>query len=465
MEHNHNPVNGQEQNYDYIFEELDRQENPPKWGCFLHHDGKIEPLTLRSLIKNWGVWFLFLGVFVAIVIMYKYDARLAVAPLGIFFMMIPIWLAIADKGKFRLRPAHYLFLIVGLVISYSSVAMHICSVKPFDMELFKERSVLGFGIGITVLGIALIAYHIVFDKRYCEKVKATFADARFRVYVNGDPFGDVTWSYEWAGRSYTCKTYNTTFGDLQIGATKKLRINPSRPERVRMEAEGDSMGWGVFYLFVGMYVVLSGLNNSYPIISYFIPVFIGIVILTVLSLLSFEGIGKFRPFPSLFIIYAVGMSFVCVGAASMYFAVHPQPEHIRSIIYDICFVAIGISTVILGILMIVSDNYRRKNCCTEVYACCMSIKPRGIIVEKVYGSITWSYIWHGNPYTSKTCNTYIEDFCEGRVGKILINSANPGHIRISEQVSTSGWGIFYISAGVIMTIAAHFLGQNFVLLN
>ena len=467
MKEHQEPASKQEQNYDYIFEELDKKEKVQKLNKphFLHDDGTVEPVTFLGLLKYWAPMFIFLGLFIVTIITYQINEQFALIPFGSLFMVMPLWVAFAGKGKFRPRPEHYLFLIVGLIFVVVAVSSIVHTINPFfDMELFKKRSVLGFGVGITVLSIALIAYDIIFAKIYRAQVQATFVEAEYRAYAGNKPFGTVTWQYEWEGRSYTGKTYNTTYGDMQKGMTKILCINPSRPERIRINEKGISWGWGVFYLIIGITVTLFSLLNYFEFIASIIPIWFGIVFIGLSSVFSFEDKGKFRPFPSVFIFYIIGIHFLYAGATMMYFDAHPQSEETQILVNSVFFIVVGACIVILGFLMIVSDIFRMKTCRTEVYATCKEIKPRGLLGQHTYGTITWQYNWLGYPYTSKTYNTFVDDFCVEREGKVFIDAAQPERIRIKEQSRVLLWGILYMFAGLAVLNFCTYLSQRFVLL-
>lgn len=257
MEENQNPAPEQEQNYDYIFEELDRQELLRSGKPLITHpDGKTEVATGKKLLKAWLPALIFIAACILLVIASKFNPMTAMVIFGMIFMGVALLVSHVGGGKFRPQPMIYLFFIVGLAISYAGAATIIYEEKPFfDMELFKQRSLLGFGIGMAILGICLIAGEIIRMTTCRTQVQATCKEIKSKGRINGRPFGTITWTYDWEFGSYTTKTYNTIIGELCEGMSKMVYINPAHPESIRLKGQRGAWGWGVFYMIAGFAAV------------------------------------------------------------------------------------------------------------------------------------------------------------------------------------------------------------------
>ncbi|MBR6618426.1 MAG: hypothetical protein IKL00_11225 [Oscillospiraceae bacterium] len=263
MEQNHDKNSGQEQNYDYIFEELDRQELLRSGKPVITYpDGKTEAATGKKLFKAWLPALIFIAACILLVIASNFNPMTGMVIFGMIFMAVAVFVSHVGGGKFRPQPMMYLFFIVGLAISYAGAATIIYEEKPFfDMELFKQRSLLGFGIGTAILGICLIAGEIIRMRTCRTKVQATCKEIKSIGRINGRPFGTITWTYDWEFGSYTTKTHNTIIGELCEGMSETVYINPAHPERIRLKGQRGKWGWGVFYMIAGIFAAcfLSGM--------------------------------------------------------------------------------------------------------------------------------------------------------------------------------------------------------------
>ncbi len=256
MEQNQNPANGQEQNYDYIFEELDRQEQLRSGKILIKHpDGRSEPATGKKFLKVFLPVFIFFGAVGLMIAFAESNPMVTLVIFGMIFMGVAIFASHVGGGKLRPQPMMYLFFIAGLATSYAGAASMICQAKPFDMDAFTENSVCGFGIGTAILGIVLIVCEIIRIGGCRTEVMATCREIKRKGRVNGHPFGTVTWEYEWDYNSYTEKTYNTIIGELCEGTTEMIFINPANPKAIRLKGQTGAWGWGVFYTAAGIVLI------------------------------------------------------------------------------------------------------------------------------------------------------------------------------------------------------------------
>ena len=253
MKKKQDTASGQEQNYDYIFEELDRQEQLREGKHLITHpDGETEfasaPKTGISCLPA----ILILAAFQLILLSSAFNQILSSFFFGLTLMGISIWMSYTGDKKFQPQPLMILVSIIGFAIAYAATATLIYEASPFfDMELFKTRSVLGFGIGIAACGVALILSDIIVFTSRNTQVLATCLAIKIIGRINGRPYGNVIWKYEWEGVSYTSTSYNTIIGTLCDGSTDVIFINPAKPGRIRTRRKTSSWTWGVVFLFIG----------------------------------------------------------------------------------------------------------------------------------------------------------------------------------------------------------------------
>ncbi|MBR4102075.1 MAG: hypothetical protein IKK51_09400 [Oscillospiraceae bacterium] len=253
MEKKQDPASGQEQNYDYIFEELDRQEQLRAGKPVITYpDGETEVASAPKTGISCLPAILILAAFQLILLSSAINQMLSSFFFGLTLMGISIWMSYAGDKKFQLQPLMILVSIIGFAIAYAATATLIYEASPFfDMELFKTRSVLGFGIGIAACGVALILSDIIVFTSRNTQVLATCLAIKIIGRINGRPYGNVIWKYEWEGVSYTSTSYNTIIGTLCDGSTDVIFINPANPGRIRTRRKTSSWTWGVVFLFIG----------------------------------------------------------------------------------------------------------------------------------------------------------------------------------------------------------------------
>lgn len=263
-EQNHDPLSEQsdaqnsEQKYDYIFKELEKQEMLKSGKPLLiSTDGKAEQATAPKAFKVLLPMMIFIGAMILIVITAEINPMLGMTIFGMMFMGVSLWMSYVGDKKFRPEPLLILVFLIGLGTSYAAASTMIYEMNPFfDMELFKVRSVLGFGIGIAICGIAVILSDVITYTTCNMQVQAACTEIKSIGRINGRPFGTVTWQYEWDGVSYTRKTYNTIIGMLCEGTVDVIFLNPAHPERIRSSKKSSSWGWGVFYLIAGIFMIV-----------------------------------------------------------------------------------------------------------------------------------------------------------------------------------------------------------------
>ena len=253
MEKKQDPASGQEQNYDYIFEELDRQEQLRAGKILITHpDGKTEFTSAPKTALSCLPVILILAAFGLILLSSAINQILSSLFLGLKFMGISLWMSYVGDKKFQPDPLMILGSIIGFAIAYAATATLIYEANPFfDMELFNTRSVLGFGIGIAACGVALILSDIIVFTSRNTQVLATCLAIKIIGRINGRPYGNVIWKYEWEGVSYISTTYNTIIGTLCDGSTDVIFINPAKPRRIRTRKKSTSWTWGIVFLFIG----------------------------------------------------------------------------------------------------------------------------------------------------------------------------------------------------------------------
>lgn len=253
MEKKQDPASGQEQNYDYIFEELDRQEQLRAGKLLITHpDGETEVASAPKTGISCLPAILILAAFQLILLSSAINQMLSSFFFGLTLMGISIWMSYTGDKKFQPQPLMILVSIIGFAIAYAATATLIYEASPFfDMELFKTRSVLGFGIGIAACGVALILSDIIVFTSRNTQVLATCLAIKIIGRINGRPYGNVIWKYEWEGVSYTSTSYNTIIGTLCDGSTDVIFINPAKPGRIRTRRKTSSWTWGVVFLFIG----------------------------------------------------------------------------------------------------------------------------------------------------------------------------------------------------------------------
>ncbi|MBE6850687.1 MAG: hypothetical protein E7504_02960 [Ruminococcus sp.] len=263
MKHNSDPVSGQsegqtqEQNYDYIFEELERQNACSSGGIMITDtEGNTKKATVPLALKVFAPALIFIAVIVLIFIASAFSDMLAVALGGFLFMGVTGWKSFTDDKKFRPHPILLIVFIVGVGMAYSAIATMIHRANPiFDIERFQMNSTLGFGIAVLLCGIVMLADSIWKLATCKTEITACCSKIQRMGFQNGKPFGNVTWVYDYEGVSYTERTYNIILNMLEEGAKGKIYIDANHPKRLRRKGIPPLTGWSILFIIAGALMI------------------------------------------------------------------------------------------------------------------------------------------------------------------------------------------------------------------
>lgn len=250
MEQNHDKKSKRKENYDYIFRELDRQEQRRTKKYFTGPNGEDET---KLVLKSFLPIVIYIALFFVLLVISGFNEKMSMVAVGMVFIGGALLASHMGKGIFRPHPILLFVFIIGLAICYAAAAIMYFEAHPqLNPTLFQKNSILGFGIGTAVIGGFMIVSEIAGVVICNTQVEATCVKTELRVCANGTNYGNITWQYEWDGVSYTRNTYNSCLEGMRAGLTDHLHVNPLHPKLIRYKIRVGSYGWGAFYIVAGI---------------------------------------------------------------------------------------------------------------------------------------------------------------------------------------------------------------------
>ncbi len=259
----HNSDSGQEQNYDYIFEALEKRGTQGTKETFTSgdilisdSDGNVQKATVPSVIKVFAPSLIFAVLLISIGVVGRINGMLSVMIMGLMFMGVAVWKSFTAEKKFRPHPVMIIICIMGISMVYSSAAELIYQKNPFfDMSSFRLYSILGLGIGIMLCGIVMLAISIWKMKTCSTQITARCTKIQRVGYRNGRAFGSVTWTYEYEGVPYTGTVYNIMLTTFDEGVEEQIFVDPAHPGRIRCKGLDPLLGWAIGFTIFGMLLI------------------------------------------------------------------------------------------------------------------------------------------------------------------------------------------------------------------
>lgn len=260
FDNEHNSASGQEQNYDYIFEALEKggtQETFTSGDILItDSEGNVQKATFPTVIKAFAPALIVAALLITIGVVSQINGMLSIMIMGLTFMGVSVWKSFTAEKKFRPHPVLMIILIIGISMVYSAAAEMIYQKNPgLDMNSFRLYSILGLGIGIMLYGIVMLSISIWKMKTCSTQTTARCTKIQRVGYRNGRAFGNVTWAYEYEGIPYTGTVHNITLTTIDEGVEEQIFVNPAHPGRIRCKGLDPMVGWAIGFTIFGMLLI------------------------------------------------------------------------------------------------------------------------------------------------------------------------------------------------------------------
>lgn len=261
----------QEQNYDYIFDTIDKTEAQKRgWMqnniilCFLTEKFKLETNSLMRLIVLISPYF-FMILSTAIVFFIVDIGISAVSVLaGVVMIGIAVWRTFFGRIKYHPQPLICYMLTWGILLVLTNIVYKIQKTDPSVSALrIFGFSALCFSVIFIVYGTILLCRHRMHDKACRTQIMARCTKFQKMLAQAGKPHMILTWEYEFGDVAYKVTSYHDEVRSTQEGTEAPIRINPEHPQRLCCEEKPVIKTWAAKYVRFGVLLACIGVIALY----------------------------------------------------------------------------------------------------------------------------------------------------------------------------------------------------------
>ncbi|MBR6617503.1 MAG: hypothetical protein IKL00_06490 [Oscillospiraceae bacterium] len=260
MEKKQDPASGQEQNYDYIFEQLDKMQQEESQEKLTSRDvvisdseGRAVKATPENLLRAVAPSLIIMVVMLMTGFFFDINETVSFLLIGCLLIGIAVWRTFFGKYKYHPHPIMLVFLTVGTLELIYVTAISARRLLPACNPL---RSVgfaaLGFGVIVTVYGVILLCRAQLYEKNCTTEITARCSKIHNEGFQCGKPCYFIFWEYEFGNTACKAMTCHDAVVSTEENTDATVYIDPAHPQRLRCGEKTILRKWASFYTVFGI---------------------------------------------------------------------------------------------------------------------------------------------------------------------------------------------------------------------